>query len=427
MDGYSVGEASVEATTKGDAADPGYGSAKWRGPLSGVRIIDLTRVLAGPLATQFLCDLGAEVLKIEPPGRGDETRGFAPFVGGESHYFLGLNRGKQSLVIDLASEEGVQILKDLCATADVLIENFRPGVMERLGIGAEVMMRANPKLIYCAISGFGLTGPLRDLPSFDIVAQALTGVMSINGDANGPPVKVGLPVGDMSGGFFGAIAILAALVERAETGRGRLIDVSLYDGTMSMLGYFAQLAFMTGEDPPRAGSGHVTVVPYGCFAARDGFIIVACLADRFWPRLCEALGLPALGCDPRFATMAGRRLHRQDIEGPVARAIAGESVAHWLGVLKAHDVPHAPILGVTDALAHPQAKAREMVVEVDHPTAGRLHLLGRPIKFPGAPQGPLEPPPTLGQHTEAVLKRELGLTDEQVAGLKARGLIDRLS
>lgn len=428
MNAPGVGGAAVmDSIQQSHAAAERRPEQHWRGPLSGLRVIDLTRVLAGPLATQFLCDLGAEVLKIEPPGKGDETRGFAPFIAGESHYFVGLNRGKHSLVVDLASAEGAQILKDLCATADVVIENFRPGVMQRLGLGADVLMGLNPRLVYCGISGFGLTGPLRDTPSFDIVAQAMTGVLSINGEPGRPPHKIGLPVGDMSGGFFGAISILSALLERVETGRGRLIDISLYDGTMSMLGYFAQLAFVTGTDPEPMGSAHSTVVPYGSFAARDGSIIIACLADGFWPKLCNALGAPEMGRDPRYATMADRRTLRGEIEPRIGEIIAGETVAHWLAVLDAHDVPHAPILGITDALNHPQAKAREMVAEVDHPTAGRLSLLGRPIKFPGAPQAPLAPPPTLGQHTTEVLQRELGLTDEQIAGLKSRGLIDRVA
>lgn len=427
MDLVTANRETLPPSAPEEAGDARLAAPAWRGPLAGLRVIDLTRVLAGPLATQFLCDLGAEVLKIEPPGRGDETRGFAPFVGGESHYFLGLNRGKQSLVIDLASQEGARIFRDLCATADVVIENFRPGVMERLGLSAEMLMRENPRLIYCAISGFGLTGPLRDTPSFDIVAQAMTGVLSINGEEGRAPHKLGLPVGDMSGGFFGTIAILSALVERAETGRGRLIDVSLYDGTMSMLGYFAQLAFITGKDPQPAGSGHVTIVPYGSFPAKNGAVIIACLADSFWPKLCDALGAPEMGRNARYATMADRRALRAEIEPRIAEIIAGNTLEHWLAVLKAHDVPHAPILGVSAALAHPQARAREMVVEVEHPKAGRLSMLGRPIKFPGAPQAPLAPPPTLGQHTAEVLRRELGLTDAQVDGLRRRGLIDRVA
>lgn len=398
----------------------------WGGPLASLRVIDLTRVLAGPLATQFLGDLGAEILKVEPPGTGDETRGFAPFVGGESHYFIGLNRGKRSLMLDLRQPEGAEILRKLVATADVLIENFRPGVMDRLGLGAAALMELNPRLIYCAVSGFGLTGPLRDQPSFDIVTQALTGVLSVNGEQGQPPVKMGLPIGDMSGGIFGAIAILSALHERAATGRGRLIDVSLYDGTMSLLGYFAQLAFLNGRDPEPMGSAHPSVVPYGGFPASDGAIIIACLADRFWPKLCDALGCPELEADPGLATMAMRRERRGEIEPRIASITATRTVAEWQQLLTAHDVPHAPILGVTAALAHPHAEARGMVVAAEHPTAGPLRLLGRPIKFPGESQAPLEPPPTLGQHTAEVLRRDLGLSEERIAELRRLGVIDRL-
>src|SRR5205823_4034611 len=233
----------------------------WAGPLQGLRVVDLTRVLAGPFCTQSLGDLGAEVLKVEPPDRGDETRHFPPFIGGESHYFLGINRNKKSLVIDLQKPAGAEILRRLVAKADILVENYRPGVMDRLGLGYDKLSAINPRLIYCAISGFGLSGPLRDKPSFDIVTQALTGALSINGERGHMPVKLGIPLGDMVGGVFGPIAILAALHERSLTGRGRLIDISLYDGLIGMLGYFAQLAFITGEDPPpnrrrMAGAAH---------------------------------------------------------------------------------------------------------------------------------------------------------------------------
>ena len=395
--------------------------ATWPGPLAGLRVLDLTRVLAGPLATQFLGDLGAEIIKVEPPA-GDETRNFAPFVGGESHYFVGLNRGKQSLVLDLRQEEGVAILRRLAARADVLVENFRPGVMERLGLGATSLMEANPRLIYCAISGFGQTGPLRDKPSFDIVTQALTGVLSVNGKEGAAPVKLGLPVGDMSGGIFGAIAILSALHERHATGRGRLIDISLYDGTMSLLGYLEQLAMLTGKDPAPMGSRHPSVVPYDGFPARDGTIIIACLADRFWPRLCDALGCPEMGADPRYATMALRREHRAEIEPRIAAITVTRTVAEWEERLAEHDVPHAPVLGVTSALNHPHAAARGMLAEVRHPTAGMLRLLGRPVKFPGAEQAPLQASPLLGEHGEEVL-RELGLGEEELAGLRAKRVI----
>ena len=399
----------------------------WVGPLEGIRVIDLTRVLAGPFATQSLGDLGAEILKIEPPGGGDETRRFPPFIAGESHYFLGINRNKKSLVIDLQQAAGADILRRLVARADILVENYRPGVMERLGLGYEALAALNPRLIYCAISGFGLNGPLSDKPSFDIVTQALTGALSINGERGHMPVKLGIPLGDMVGGIFGPIAILAALHERTLSGRGRLIDISLYDGLIGMLGYFAQLAFITGEDPPPMGSSHPNIVPYGSFPAADGSIIIAVLSESFWGKLCDALERPDLAQDPRFATPTDRRDRRDEVDHIIAEVTRTRTVAEWQDRLTAFDVPHAPVLGVNAALAHPHAVAREMVVEADHPTAGRLRLAGRPIKFTGAPQRPSTAPPTLGQHTVQVLRDELGCSEAQIAALRRDGVIDRLT
>ena len=399
----------------------------WAGPLAGLRVIDLTRVLAGPFATQSLGDLGAEILKIEPPGGGDETRRFPPFLAGESHYFLGINRNKKSLVIDLQQEAGADLLRRLVAGADILVENYRPGVMDRLGLGYDQLAVLNPRLIYCAISGFGLTGPLSDKPSFDIVTQALTGALSINGERGHMPVKLGIPLGDMVGGIFGPIAILAALHERTLSGRGRLIDISLYDGLIGMLGYFAQLAFITGEDPPPMGSSHPNIVPYGSFPAADGSIIIAVLSESFWGKLCDALERPDLAQDPRFATPTDRRDRRDEVDRIIAEVTRTRTVAEWQERLTSFDVPHAPVLGVSAALAHPHAVAREMVVEADHPTAGRLRLAGRPIKFPGAPQRPSTAPPTLGQHTVQVLRDELGCSDAEITALRRDGVIDRLT
>src|SRR5215204_699071 len=397
----------------------------WGGPLEGIRVVDLTRVLAGPFATQSLGDLGAEVLKIEPPGGGDETRRFPPFVAGESHYFLGINRNKKSLVIDLQQPAGAEILRKLVAKADILVENYRPGVMNRLGLGYERLSEINPRLIYCAISGFGLSGPLSEKPSFDIVTQALTGALSINGERGHMPVKLGIPLGDMVGGVFGPMAVLAALHERSRTGRGRLIDISLYDGLIGMLGYFAQLAFLTGEDPPPMGSSHPNIVPYGSFPAADGYIIIAVLSESFWGKLCDALERPELAADPRFATPTLRRDRRDEVDQIISEVTRTRTVAQWEERLAAFDVPHAPVLGVTAALSHPHARAREMVVTAQHPTAGELRLAGRPIKFPGAPQSPSTAPPTLGQHTAQVLRDELGYSDDEIDALRRDGVIDR--
>jgi len=397
----------------------------WAGPLQGIRVIDLTRVLAGPFATQSLGDLGAEVLKIEPPGGGDETRRFPPFLDGEGHYFLGINRNKKSLVVDLQQEAGKEILRKLVAQSDILVENYRPGVMDRLGLGYAALAEINPRLIYCAISGFGLTGPLRDKPSFDIVTQALSGALSINGERGHMPIKLAIPLGDMVGGVFGPMAILAALHERHKTGKGRLVDISLYDGLIGMLGYFAQLAFITGEDPPTMGSSHPNIVPYGSFPASDGSIIIAVLSERFWGKLCEALERPDLAADPRFATPTLRRERRDEVDQIISDVTRTRTVAEWEKRLTAADVPHAPVLGVTAALAHPHALAREMVVEAEHATIGPVKVVGRPIKFPGTKQPPVAAPPTLGQHTERVLRERLGYGDAEIEALKRDGIIDR--
>ena len=399
----------------------------WAGPLDGIKVVDLTRVLAGPFATQSLGDLGAEILKIEPPGRGDETRHFPPFLGGESHYFLGVNRNKKSLVIDLQREEGKEILRRLVATADILVENYRPGVMDRLGLGYAALAEINPRLIYCAISGFGLSGPLRDKPSFDIVTQALSGALSINGERGHMPVKLGIPLGDMVGGVFGPMAILAALHERTRTGKGRLIDISLYDGLIGMLGYFAQLAFITGNDPPPMGSSHPNIVPYGSFPASDGSIIIAVLSESFWGKLCDVLERPDLAADPRFANPTGRRDHRDELDQTIAEITRTRSVAEWEKRLAEADVPHAPVLGVTAALAHPHAQARDMVVTADHAAIGPIRVVGRPVKFPGAAQPPITAPPSFGQHTDAVLRDDLGYSTAEIERLRDIGVIDKAS
>lgn len=399
------------------------GTASWAGPLEGIRVLDLTRVLAGPSASLALADLGAEVLKIEPPGTGDETRTFPPFRDGESHYYLSINRGKKSIVVDLKSEEGVALVKDLAAKCDVLVENYRPGVMDRLGLGYEAISEINPKLIYCSISGFGMSGPLRDKPSFDIVLQALSGAMSVNGDPDGLPTKLGIPLGDLVGGINGPIAILAALHERNTTGRGRLIDVSLLDGMIGLLGYLAQLAFFTGEDPTRQGSQHPNLVPYGVFPARDGSIIIACLTNSFWERICRALGMEECTNDPRFDTLEKRRDSRDTVNEMVSECTRGKTVQEMVDLFTEHQVPHAPILGITEALAQPQAVAREMVVEAEHQKLGRIPIVNRSIRFADDQQATPAAPPVLGQHTEEILREVLDLTPEQIERLRASNVV----
>lgn len=395
----------------------------WAGPLQDVRVLDLTRVLAGPSASLALADLGAEVIKVEPPGSGDETRTFPPFRDGESHYYLAINRGKKSIVIDLKTEEGVQLVKDLAAKCDILIENYRPGVMDRLGLSYEVLSAINPGLIYCAISGFGQDGPLRDRPSFDIVLQAMSGAMSVNGEPGGLPTKLGIPLGDLIGGINGPIAILGALHERNTTGKGRLIDISLMDGMMGMLGYLAQLAFFTGEDPKPVGSQHPNLVPYGAFPASDGSIIVACLTNNFWGRICKAIAQPELESDGRFNTIEKRRNAREDVNAIVASFTEQHTVDALVELFTEHQVPHAPILGITEALNQPQAKARNMVVETDHKTLGTIPIVNRPIKYPGADQAIPSAPPVLGQNTNEVLVDILNLDEARIGELRSRNIV----
>jgi crotonobetainyl-CoA:carnitine CoA-transferase CaiB-like acyl-CoA transferase len=395
----------------------------WEGPLEGIRVLDLTRVLAGPAASLALADLGAEVLKVEPPGSGDETRSFPPFREGESHYFLSVNRGKKSIVIDLKTDAGVALVRDLAAECDVLIENYRPGVMQRLGLGYESLSAINPRLIYCSISGFGMTGPLRDRPSFDIVLQALSGAMSVNGEPGGLPTKLGIPLGDLVGGINGPIGILSALYERSVTGRGRLIDISLLDGMLGMLGYLAQLAFFTGEDPLPQGSQHPNLVPYGTFPARDGSIIIACLTNSFWERVCQALGREELTRDARFDTIEKRRNNRTEVNEIISEFTLQQSVEQLVQLFTAHQVPHAPILGILEALAQPQAVARRMVVATQHQTLGNIPIVNRSITFPGEQQPDPVAPPVMGQHTDEILQGILGLTPAQIEALRASKVI----
>lgn len=397
-------------------------SASYPGPLAGIRVLDFTRVLAGPAASLALADLGAEVFKIEPPGIGDETRGFPPVRDGESHYFLAINRGKKSIVVDLKAAEGLALVKDLAAKCDIVVENYRPGVMARLGLGYEVLSAINPGLIYCSISGFGQSGPMKDNPSFDIVLQAMSGAFSLNGEPGRLPTKLGLPMGDLAGGINGPIAILGALFERTRTGKGRFIDISLVDGLQGMLGYFAQLAFFTGKDPEPTGSQHQYLVPYGTFAAADGAIVIACLTPSFWSKICEAIARPELTDDPRYDSLEKRRDARDEVNALVSAFTSRHSVAELVAIFTAHEVPHAPILKLLEALDTPQARHREMVVEVEHAALGQIPIVSRPFKFDEAMPAPAAPP-VLGQHTDAVLGELLGLSAARIAELRKSGVV----
>ena len=395
----------------------------WHGPLHGIRVLDFSRVLAGPAASQALADLGAEVIKVEAPGGGDDTRSFPPFDDGHSVYFLGINRGKKSIVIDLKSEAGVELARDLAAKSDIVVENYRPGVMDRLGLGYETLSAINPRLIYCAISGFGMTGPLRDYPSFDIVTQAMSGAFSVNGERDRPPTRLGIPMGDLVGGVNGPIGILAALYERTVTGRGRLIDVSLLDGLMGLLAYLPQIAWHNDENPKPQGTQHPNLVPYGVFPAKDGQIVIACLTNAFWGNICRALGLDAYIDDDRYDMIEKRRKNRIDVDALVSSKTSLMTFDELAVVFTKHNVPHAPILGVRDALAQPQAVAREMVVETDHAALGTIRIVNRPIKFPENAQPVPHAPPVLGQHSDAILRDVLGLDADAIATLREANVV----
>ena len=394
-----------------------------KGPLAGLKVLDLTRVLVGPFATMVLGDLGAEVIKVERPGEGDETRHVEPLLEGESHYFLSVNRNKLGVAVDMKRPEGREILLDLARRSDVLLENFRPGVAERLGLDHASLRAENPRLVYCSISAFGQTGPYASRSALDIAIQAMSGVMSITGEPDGPPTRMGLPMADLAGGLFAVIGVLSAVYERERTGRGQFVDFSMLDGMVSLMMYMAGRVFMTGEDSPKIGTGHLGIVPYGAYRASDGWIVIANIGEVFWPKICAAIGRPELASDPRYDTNPRRVARRQEVDALLKAALAGRTVAEWDAILERHDVPHAPILEVSEMLANPQVRARGMVTEFEHPKLGRFPALGRAIRFPDHEGAPMKAPPLLGEDDERVLVELLGYAPERVAELRRLGVI----
>jgi CoA:oxalate CoA-transferase len=382
-------------------------TASISGPLSGITVIDLTRVLAGPFCTMVLADLGARVIKVESPG-GDDARRIGPFVGGKSAYFMSLNRGKESIVLDLrdAGERGV--FEKLLARADVLVENFRPGTMEKLGYGYEDLHRRYPRLVYAAASGFGHTGPQANRPAYDMIAQALGGIMSLTGQPDGPPTRVGTSIGDITAGLFAAIGIASALYHRNQSGAGMKIDVAMLDSQLAILENAIARYFATGETPGPLGARHPSITPFAAFHAKDGYIVVAAGNDRLFARLCDTLGRAELAADPRFATNDARTSHVRELTGEIESALALRSGADWLKAFEAAGVPAAPINDIAAALADPQILARNMVVTAEDKTAGSLKMAGNPIKMSGFADPPgRTPAPDLGADQARVIA-ELG-------------------
>jgi CoA:oxalate CoA-transferase len=395
------------------------------GPLEGVRILDLTWVLAGPFASMVLCDLGADVVKVERPPIGDVARMTAPLVNGESCYFLSVNRGKRSSAIDLKNEAGRDLFLRLVERVDVVMENFTPGTMEALGLGYDVLSERNPRLIYAATSGFGQTGPDRLRPALDIIAQGMGGIMSITGEPGGPPVRPGTSLGDIAAGLFTAIGVLAALHERERSGRGQMIDVAMLDCQVSILENAFARYFATGEVPGPIGTRHPVATPFQAFPTRDAYIVLALSwgVENQWELFCATIGRPDLIDDPRFDTGPLRTEHHAELEPILIGAMKQKTTTEWVREFDAIGLPCGPLNNIAQASALPQVKAREMLVEVEHRRIGRFPLPNTPVKLSRTPGGVRGPSPDLGQHTDDVLRELLGLPDAEIGRLRAAGAI----
>jgi glutaryl-CoA transferase len=394
------------------------------GPLDGIRVLDLTRVLAGPYCTMFLGDLGAEVVKVEQPGVGDDTRGWGPpFTGGESAYFLCVNRNKKSVTVDLKSKEGVALLRRLAEHADVLIENFRPGAMERLGLGEKDLRAANPRLIYASLSGFGADGPMSDAPGYDLIVQAWGGLMSITGPADGEPSKVGVAIIDLVAGLMLGKSIAAALFAREKLGVGQKIDTSLLEAEVACLINVGSNYLVEASIPRRWGNAHPSIVPYQSFKTADGYLVIGVASEGIWRRFCQAIGRAEWADDSRFEKNSNRVENRSLLIGLLAEIFLGRSTDEWLKLLNSAEVPCAPVQTVDQVFKAPQVLHREMLVQVEHPTAGIVRMAGIPVKFSATPASVRLPPPLLGQHNEEVLESWLGMNDKEISELKRKTVI----
>jgi formyl-CoA transferase len=390
--------------------------------LQGLRVLDQTQVMAGPFCAMLLADMGADVLKIEPPG-GEATRRMdLQAAPGVSAPFLAVNRNKRGLVLDLKRPAGVAILKRLAATADVLVENYRPGVARRLGVDYETLAALNPRLIYCSISGFGQTGPYADRGGYDLIAQGMSGIMSATGSEGGAPVKVGVPITDLGAGLFGVVGILCALRARHVTGRGQLVDTSLFEAGLALSAWEATEYWYTGQVPRGLGTAHRLNAPYQAFRASDGHFTVGAANDNLFPRFCALLGLDHLVADSRFDSVASRLRNRAALEPLIEAVTVTQPRAHWLAGCEAAGVPAGPIYSVPEALDDVHARARGMVQELVHPQAGRVKGLGNPVKMSRTPPVMAKAAPRLGEDTDAIL-RELGLSDGEIASLRSEQVV----
>jgi crotonobetainyl-CoA:carnitine CoA-transferase CaiB-like acyl-CoA transferase len=405
------------------------------GPLAHIRVLDLSRVLAGPWAGQNLADLGAEVIKVERPKVGDDSRAFGPpWVKdrqgrdtGDSAYFTSANRGKKSVTVNMAKPEGQALIRALARECDVLIENYKHGDLARYGLGYEDLKSINPRLIYCSVTGFGQTGPYRERPGYDFMIQGMGGMMSVTGEPDGAPgggpQRAGVPIADIVTGMYASIAICAALAHRAESGAGQHLDLALLDSQIALLAYQNTNYFSTGTPPKRIGNLHPNIVPYQPFRSSDGEVIVACGNDNLFRKFCDAAGCPELAQDPRFATNGKRVENRAQITRLIQEIFGKKTTAEWLGLLEAAGVPNGPINNIAQVFEEPQVRARGVKIELDHAAAGKLPLVASPMRFSGTPLEYRLAPPLLGEHTDAVLRGLLGKSDAEIAQLRAEGIL----
>ncbi len=398
-----------------------------RGALAGLKVFDLTRVLAGPTCVQMLADLGADVVKIEKPGAGDDTRGFAPpFMPGtqESAYFVGVNRNKRSVTLDIAKPDGQAIALDLIAQSDILVENFKVGALAKYGLGYEQLHARFPALVYCSITGFGQTGPYAPRPGYDSLVQAMGGVMSLTGEPDGQPQKVGVPVADLFAGLYGCIGILAALRHREATGQGQQVDIGMLDTNVAWLANQGMNYLATGQNPVRLGNQHPNIVPYQVFATADGFMVLSIGNDPTFRRFCENFGLAALLDDPRFITNAARVEHRQLVTDTLAPVVKAQATGWWVDRLEALKIGCGPINKLSEVFADPQVQARNTVVHMPHAGSPEgVKVIANPVRLSETPASYRLPPPTLGEHTDAVLSERLGLAPERLRVLREQGVI----
>jgi formyl-CoA transferase len=394
------------------------------GPLGGVRVLDLTRVVAGPYCSMFLGDLGAEVVKVEQPGAGDDTRGWGPpFAGGESAYYLCINRNKQSLTLDLKSKRAVELLRQLVKAADVILENFRPGTMERLGLGEKELREINPRLIYASLTGFGADGPMSDWPGYDLIVQAWGGLMSITGTPDGEPVKVGVAIIDLVAGLMLGKSITAALFAREKIGVGQRIDTSLLEAEVASLINVGSNYLVGGKVPSRWGNAHPNIVPYQSFQTADGYLVIGVASEVIWKRFCEAIAQKNLINDPRFTDNSKRVENRSELIALLSEIFLQRRNDAWFKLLTDAEVPCAPVQTIDQVFEAPQVLQRDMLIEIDHPTAGRVRMAGIPVKFSVTPAAVRLPPPMLGEHNETILKSWLGLSADSIDELKKEKVI----